>query len=78
MAVQIIQDGRGKAAGVFIPINQWEELKKKHNELAALEVDANDDKNGILRNLKETVEELKMIERGKLKARPAKQLLDEL
>ncbi len=53
-------------------------IKKKYDDLAALEVDANDDKNGILQDLKEVVEELKMVERGKLKARPAKQLLDEL
>jgi hypothetical protein len=28
MKLQIIQDTKGKAKGVFIPINDWNELKK--------------------------------------------------
>jgi len=35
-------------------------------------------KEQLLQELKEAVTELKLIEQGKLKARPAKELLDEL
>jgi hypothetical protein len=35
-------------------------------------------KEQILQELKEAVNELKLVEQGKLKARPAKELLDEL
>ncbi len=37
MKLQVIQDSKGKATGVFIPINEWKELKKQYVELEALE-----------------------------------------
>ena len=36
------------------------------------------DKDPILQELKEAIQELKLVEQGKLKARPAKELLNEL
>ena len=77
MKLQVIQDGKGKAAGVFIPINEWKELKKLYKELEALET-IEPSKEFILQELKEAVIELKLIEQGKLSARPAQALLDEL
>ena len=77
MKLQVIQDGKGKAAGVFIPINEWKELKKLYKELEALETNE-PSKEFILQELKEAVIELKLIEQGKLSARPAQALLDEL
>ena len=34
MNVQYISDGSGKTAGVFIPITEWEELKRRYEGLA--------------------------------------------
>ena len=36
MSLQIIQDGHGKDTGVFVPINDWNEIVKKHKDLKAL------------------------------------------
>ncbi len=77
MRLQVIQDGKGKTTGVYIPINEWKELKKQHKDLAVLEYDE-PTKEQLLQELKEAVSELSLIEQGKLKARPAKALLDEL
>lgn len=77
MRLQIIQDSKGKATGVYIPINEWKELKKQYKELEALEYEE-PTKEQILQELKEAVNELKLVEQGKLKARPAKEHLDEL
>lgn len=77
MKVQIIQDTKGKATGVFIPINEWEELKKKYKGLEYLENEY-PTKEQLLLELKEAVVELGLIEQGKLEARPAQNLLDEL
>jgi hypothetical protein len=75
MSVQIIQDSKGKATGVYIPIGEWEELKKKYKELASLEYEA-PNKEQMLQELKEATRELTLVEQGHLKARPAKELLD--
>jgi len=77
MRLQIIEDSKGKATGVFIPINDWQELKKKHKGLNVLEYD-DADKDQILLELKEAIIELKKVEQGKLKARPIQELLNEL
>ena len=77
MSVQLIEDSKGRTTGVFIPIDDWEKLKKQHKSLKALEYEE-PTKAQLLKELKEAVIELKLIEQGKLKARPAKQLLDEL
>ncbi len=37
MGLQLIQNSKGKATGVFIPINEWKELKKKYKDLEELE-----------------------------------------
>ena len=77
MSLQIIQDSKGKAAGVFIPITKWKALKKRYKDLEILE-NEEPSKGQILLELKEAVKELKLIEQGKLKARDAKVLLNEL
>jgi hypothetical protein len=65
MKIQMIQDSKGKATGVFIPIKEWKQLKKQYSDLEDLEY-------------KEAVIELSLIQKGKLKARSAKELLNEL
>lgn len=77
MKLQVIQDSKGKATGVFIPINEWKELKKQYKDLEVLEYEE-PSKKQIMQELKEAIIELKLVEKGKLKARPAKALLDEL
>ena len=79
MRLQLIQDSKGKATGVFIPINDWNKLKKQNKNLEMMEVaDEEPSKKQLLQELKEAVTELKLIEQGKLKGRPAKELLNEL
>lgn len=77
MKLQIIQDGKGNAAGVFIPINEWERLKKQFRDLELLEY-KEPTKKQILQELKEAIKELRLVEQGKLKARPVKELLNEI
>lgn len=77
MKVQVIEDGKGKATGVYIPINDWAGLKKKYKGLEELEYNE-PTRSQILQELAEAVTELKLIEQGKLKARNAQKLLDEL
>ena len=77
MKLQVIEDAKGKATGIFIPISEWKELKKQHKDLAMLEYEE-PSKTQLLRELKQAFNELSLIQKGKLKSRPAKALLDEL
>lgn len=77
MRLQIIQDSKGKATGVYIPINEWKELKKRYRDLEELEY-TEPTKKQILKELKEAVQELNLVEQGKFRARPAQELLNEL
>ncbi len=77
MRLQVIQDGKGKTIGVYIPINVWKELKKQYKDLEILEYEE-PTKDQLLEELKEAVTQLALIEKGKLKSRPAKALLNEL
>lgn len=36
MSLQLIKDENGKDAGVFVPINEWNEIIKTHSDLKAL------------------------------------------
>ena len=78
MGLQIIQDEKGKNAGVFIPYNQWRQLKKQHKELEALEQEEQPGKEQVLRNIKKGLKEVKQFRQGKLKTTPAKDFLNEL
>jgi hypothetical protein len=77
MTLQILRDNKGKRTGVFINAKDWEKLKKSYVPLRKLEEDK-PDKQTLLKEIKQSVKELKLIEQGKLKSRPAKALLDEL
>jgi hypothetical protein len=77
MRLQVIQDSKGNATGVFIPMSEWKQLKKQHSDLAVLEYEE-PTKQQLLQELKEAFIELQQIEKGKLKSRPAKALLNEL
>lgn len=77
MGLQVIEDAKGKPTGVFIPISEWEKLKKQHKDLEALEYEE-PSKTQLLQELKEAVTELSLIQKGKLNSRTASALLDEL
>ena len=77
MNLQVIQGGNGKATGVFIPIKDWEVLKKQY-QIADLSLDAEPTKAEILAGIRQGVLEMKLIKAGKLKGRPARELLNEL
>lgn len=77
MALQVIQDGKGRPAGVFIPIDQWKMLKKQYRDLEELEYEA-PTKEQILQELKEAAEEVRLHKQGKLKLKTAQELLSEL
>lgn len=77
MNLQYISDNRGKTTGVFIPIQEWEGLKSRFKGLEELELEEQS-KEEILQGLQQAVEEMNLIKQGKLKARNAKDLLNEL
>ena len=77
MNLQYISDNRGKTTGVFIPIQEWKGLKSKFKGLEEAELEEQS-KEEILQGLQQAVEEMNLVKRGKLKARDAKELLNEL
>jgi hypothetical protein len=75
--LQFIQAANGKTAGVFIPINDWKKTKKENKNLDSWEQpDLTTEQ--ILNNIRQAVEEMKLIKAGKLEGRPAREVLDEL
>ncbi len=77
MGLQVIQDSKGNNTGVFIPYSEWNQLKKHHKDLAALENDQ-PNKEDTLRNIKKGLEEVRLFKKGKLKTTAAKDFLNEL
>ena len=53
MNVQFISDSSGKTTGVFIPINEWNELKRKFKGLEQEELEVPDWHAGIDRERQE-------------------------
>jgi len=77
MGLQVIEDGKGKATGVFIPMREWKILKKQHKDLEALEY-TEPTKSQLISELKDAIQELSLVQQGKRKSRPLKSLLNEL
>jgi len=77
MRIQIIEDSKGKPTGVYIPMNDWKQLKKQYKGLE-VEVEDEPTKAQLMNEIKEAVANLKLVRQGKMKARPAKDLLNEL
>lgn len=75
MSLQVIHDSDGRNTGVFIPYEEWTELKKQHRDLADLE---NNDDNAIKTNIKKGLKEVELFKKGKLKTTPAKDFLNGL
>ncbi|MCF8374145.1 MAG: hypothetical protein K9H64_21160 [Bacteroidales bacterium] len=77
MNLQYISDYKGKTTGVFIPIQEWDSLKKNFPGLEEGEFYERSHEE-ILEGVKQAVSELNLAKEGKLKTRSAKDLLDEL
>lgn len=80
MSFQITYNENGEALGVFIPIEQWEEITKKHKDLAKLEKNsyAEPTKEEITSSIQQGMKEAELHLMGKLKLKNATQLLKEL
>lgn len=76
MSLQYISDNKGKTSGVYIPIQEWNRLKRKYTILNVLEGKHEDMK--ILDDLRDAVNDINLINQGKLKAKSFNEFLDEL
>jgi len=76
MSLQFISDNKGKTSGVYIPIQEWNRLKRQYTILKVLEGKEEDLK--ILNDLREAVKDINLINQGKLKAKSFNEFLDEL
>ena len=77
MNLQYISDNKGKKTGVFIPIDDWKILQKHLSGLVELDYQE-PTKAEILEGLKNAFNEAKLHREGKIKLKPARQLLHEL
>ena len=73
MNLQYITDGKGHKNAVQLPLKDWEKIQKDLEELERLR-----NKKIFLSELAEAVAEMKLIKEGKLQARDAQELIDEL
>jgi PHD/YefM family antitoxin component YafN of YafNO toxin-antitoxin module len=71
--LQYITDGKGHKNAVQLPMEEWEKIEKDLQELERLR-----NKKLFLSELAEAVAEMKLIKEGKLQARDAQKLIDEL
>ncbi len=80
MSFQITYGTKGEALGVFIPIEQWQEIIKRHKDLATLEKNkyAEPTKEEIISGIHQGLKEAQLHLKGKLKLKSANQLLKEL
>lgn len=76
MSLQYISDNKGKTSGVYIPIQEWNRLKRKYTILNVLE--GKDEDMKILDDLRDAVNDINLINQGKLKAKSFNEFLDEL
>ena len=77
MNLQYISDNKGKKTGVFIPIDDWKILQKHLSGLVDLEY-KEPTKAEILEGLKDAFKEVKLHREGRIKLKPARELLHEL
>ncbi len=74
MPIQYLHNSKGEPTGVFVPLEEWEQLSSQLEQAIA----ASPQKAKSLEELKQAFRELKSIEEGTLKSRPANALLNEL
>lgn len=71
--LQYITDRKGHKSAVQLPMKDWEQIEKDLDELERLR-----NKKLFLAELAEAVEEMKQVKEGKIQARNAEDLLNEL
>jgi len=76
MSLHIVNDKNGMPSGIFIPINEWEEIKNKYS-INDINLTFNN-KNDLTESLKQALLEVSLIENGKLAKKSAFNLLEEL
>lgn len=74
MSFQYTYDAKANAIGVFIPINEWEQLKTELKKVNSSKNSAH----SILSGIKKGLKQVEQIEKNKLKEISIKQLLSEL
>ena len=82
MTIQYLHDNKGKPTGVYIPIRDWDKLKKNYH-LPDLKPEPQEEyveptKEEILEGLKHAIEEVKLHREGKIKLQSLDELLNEL
>ena len=77
MNLQVIHDSKGNPTGVFIPMPDWDKLKKQYSDLAQYEYEVPTIQQ-LMTESKEAILELKAVEQGIKQARTLSALLDEL
>ncbi|MBS4027137.1 MAG: hypothetical protein KGZ58_00750 [Ignavibacteriales bacterium] len=69
-SLQILTNEKGKKTFILMPFHEWNSFYQKHKEM--------ENKILYLQELEESVEEMKLISKGKKKAKPFSDLLNEL
>jgi hypothetical protein len=77
MSFQYTYDANGKPVGVFIPINEWEEISDELRKMKKSKK-GSDEKSTILESIRKGMKQASQIEKKKIKSIPLQQLLDEL
>ena len=70
-------DANGKPIGVFIPINEWEEITDQLKKIKTPEKDTAK-KSAIIDSIRKGMKQVRQIEKGKIESIPLQKLLDEL
>ena len=78
MNLHYISDNTGKPTGIFIPLKDWRLLIKKYKGLDNEMNYSESTKEEILASIKQGLNEIQLIEQGKMKATPLKDFLNEL
>jgi hypothetical protein len=77
MNLQYVSDNKGKKAGVFIPIDDWNILKSHLSGIVGVDIEE-PTKTEILKGFSDALNEVKLHREGKIKLKPARELLHEL
>ncbi len=75
MNIQYLTDSKGQPTGVFIPIKEWEKLKRDYQLPADDDAPTTQD---VIDGIKEALEEVKLHRQGKIKLKSLDELLNEL
>lgn len=80
MSFQITYNSKGEPLGVFIPMEQWEEITRKYQDLKEMERAAYTEptKEEIIAGIKQGMKEAQLHLEGGLDLSPAAQLLQDL